>query len=179
MGRVFYCFLYGYCSYNQIEVTLEDQDQTTFTCPFGTYTYSRMPFGLCDALTTFQRCMISIFSDMVERILEVFMEDFSIYGDTYNLCLEHSERILKRCEESHLVVNWEKCHFMVTQGIILGHIVSSKGIEVDRAKVELIQYLPTPKCVKDIRFFLGHVRFYYHFIKGFILSLDLCATCFH
>ena len=82
--------------------------------------------------------MISIFSDMVEKILEVFMDDFLVYGDTYESCLEHLERVLERCEESHLVLNWEKCHFMVTQGIVLGHIVSSKGIEVDKAKVELI-----------------------------------------
>ena len=73
-----------------------------------------MSFGLCNAPPTFQKWMISIFSDMVEKILEVFMDDFSIYGDTYESCLEHLERVLERCEESHLVLNWEKCHFMVT-----------------------------------------------------------------
>ena len=88
--------------------------------------------------------MISIFSDMVEKIHEVFMDDFSVYGDTYESCLEYLESVLERCEESHLVLNWEKCHFMVTQGIVLGHIVSSKGIEVDKVKVELIQHFPTP-----------------------------------
>ena len=79
--------------------------------------------------------MISIFSDMVEKILEVFMDDFSVYGDTYESCLEHLERVFERCEEIHLVFNWEKCHFIVIQGIILGYIVSSKGIEVDKSKV--------------------------------------------
>ncbi|GFS44265.1 hypothetical protein Acr_00g0089460 [Actinidia rufa] len=107
-----------------IEVALEDQDKSTFTCPFSTYAYKRMPFGLCNAPGTFQMRMISIFSDMVEKILEVFMDDFSMYGDTFESCLEHLECILERCEESHLVLNWEKCHFMVTQGIVLGHIVS-------------------------------------------------------
>ncbi|GFZ02210.1 hypothetical protein Acr_15g0008180 [Actinidia rufa] len=81
-GRAYYYFLDGYSGYNQIEVALEDQDKTTFTCPFGTYAYRRMPFSLCNAPATFQRCMISIFSDMVEKILEVFMDDFSVYGDT-------------------------------------------------------------------------------------------------
>ena len=71
----FYCFLDGYSGYFQIEIAVEDKEKTTFTCPFGTYTYRRMPFGLCNALTTFQRCMLSIFSDMVECIMEVFMDE--------------------------------------------------------------------------------------------------------
>ena len=107
-------------------------------------------FGLCNAPATFQRCMISIFSDMVEFFLEVFMDDFSVYGDSYKLCLMHLEKVLERCEESNLVLNWEKCHFMETHGIVLGHIFSSKGIEVDKSKVELIQKLPTPRTVKDV-----------------------------
>ena len=174
-GRAYYCFLDGYSGYNQIEVAIEDQDKTTFTCPFGTYAYKRMPFGLCNAPATFQRCMMSVFTDMVEKILEVFMDDFSVYGDTFEACLEHLEKVLERCEESNLVLNWEKCHFMVTQGIVLGHIVSGKGIEVDQAKVELIQRLPTPKSVRDIRSFLGHAGFYRRFIEGFsAISRPLC-----
>ncbi|RVW39878.1 Retrovirus-related Pol polyprotein from transposon 297 [Vitis vinifera] len=99
--------------------------KTTFTCPFGTYAYRRMPFGLCNAPATFQRCMLSIFSDMVERIMEVFMDDITVYG-----------------------------------GIVLGHIISEKGIEVDKAKVELIVKLPSPTTVKGVRQFLGHAGFY-------------------
>ena len=73
------------------------------------------------------------------------------------------------------MLNWEKCHFMVTQGIVLGHIVSKKGIEVDKAKVELISNLPTPKCVKDIRLFLGHAGFYKRFIRDFsAIARPLC-----
>jgi len=87
-----------------------------------------MPFGLCNAPVTFQRCMLSIFSDMVECFLEIFMDDFSIFGDSFDDCLTNLEKVLSRCEEKNLVLNWEKCHFMVTNGIVLGHIVSSKGI---------------------------------------------------
>ena len=174
-GHAFYCFLDGYSGYNQIEVALGDQEKTTFTCPFGTFAYKRMPFGLCNAPGTFSRCMMGIFSDMVEKIVEVFMDDFSVFGDSFESCLENLERVLERCEEKHLILNWEKCHFMVTNGIVLGHIVSSKGIEVDKAKIDLIANLPTPKCVKDIRSFLGHAGFYCRFIKDFsAISRPLC-----
>ena len=143
-GNEFYCFLDGYSRYNQIEIALEDQEKTTFTYPFGTFTFRKMPFGLCNALGTFQRCMMRIFSDMIEHILEIFMDYFSVFGDSYEGCLENLRRVLERCREKNLVLNWEKCHFMVTQGIVLGHIVSREGIEVDKAKVELISNLPTP-----------------------------------
>ena len=101
-----------------------------------------MPFGLCNALATFQRCMLSIFSDMVERIMEVFMDDITVYGSSYEECLLHLEAVLHRCIEKDLVLNWEKCHFMVQKGIVLGHIISKNGIEVDKAKVELIVKFP-------------------------------------
>ena len=82
-GHPCYCFLDGYSRYFQIEINVENQEKTTFTCPFGTYAYKRMPFGLCNALATFQRCMLSIFNDMMERIMEVFMDDITIYGSTF------------------------------------------------------------------------------------------------
>ncbi|KAL6312902.1 hypothetical protein AAG906_016025 [Vitis piasezkii] len=174
-GHPFYCFLDGYSGYFQIEIDLEDQEKTTFTCPFGTFAYRRMPFGLCNAPATFQRCMLSIFSDMVERIMEVFMDDITVYGSSYEECLLHLEAVLQRCIEKDLVLNWEKCHFMVQQGIVLGHIISKKGIEVDKAKVELIVKLPPPTNVKGIRQFLGHAGFYRRFIKDFSkISKPLC-----
>nr|CAN76511.1 hypothetical protein VITISV_022253 [Vitis vinifera] len=174
-GHPFYCFLDGYSGYFQIEIDLADQEKTTFTCPFGTYAYRRMHFGLCNAPTTFQRCMLSIFNDMVERIMEVFMDDITVYGGTFEECLVNLEAVLHRCIEKDLVLNWEKCHFMVHQGIVLDHIISEKGIEVDKAKVELIVKLPSPTTVKGVRQFLGHAGFYRRFIKGFSsLSKPLC-----
>ncbi|WJZ92713.1 hypothetical protein VitviT2T_011695 [Vitis vinifera] len=174
-GHPFYCFLDGYSGYFQIEIDVEDQEKTTFTCPFGTYAYRRMPFGLCNAPASFQRCMLSIFSDMVERIMEVFMDDIIVYGTSFEDCLSHLEDVLKRCIEKDLVLNWEKCHFMVNQGIVLGHVISKKGIEVDRAKVELIVKLPPPTNVKGIRQFLGHAGFYRRFIKDFSkIAKPLC-----
>ncbi|KAM2145422.1 hypothetical protein ACFX1R_048970 [Malus domestica] len=111
-GHSFYCFLDGYSGYNQIVIAPDDQEKTTFTCPFGTFAYRCMPFGLCNAPATFQRCMVSIFSDFIEKIIEVFMDDFSVFGDSFDGCLENLTLILKRCMETNLVLNWEKCHFM-------------------------------------------------------------------
>jgi hypothetical protein len=160
VGHKYYCFLDGYSGYNQVPVDPEDQEKTTFTCPFGTFAYRRMPFGLCNAPATFQRCMISIFSDMVERFMEIFMDDFSVFGSSFQECLDRLTLVLVRCREKNLVLNWEKCHFMVKQGIVLGHVISQKGIEVDKANVDLISNLPPLRTVKEIRSFLGHARFY-------------------
>ena len=143
-GQPFYCFLDGYSGYFQIEIATEDQEKTTFTFLFGTYAYRRMPFGLCNAPTTFQRCMLSIFSDLVESIMVVYMDDITVYGGSFEECLINLETILHRCIEKNLVLNWEKCHFIVNQGIVLEHIISNKGIEVDKAKIELISKLPSP-----------------------------------
>ena len=112
---------------------------------------------------------MSIFADMIEDIMEVFMDDFSVFGDSFELCLRNLDRVLKRCEESNLVLNWEKCHFMVEEGIVLGHKISKEGIEVDRAKTKMIEKLPPPTSVKGVRAFLGHAGFYRHFIKDFSL----------
>ncbi|CAN6586226.1 unnamed protein product [Malus baccata var. baccata] len=166
-GNQFYCFLDGYSGYNQIVIAPEDQEKTTFTCPFGTFAYRRMPFGLCNAPATFQRCMVSIFSDYVEKIIEIFMNDFSVFGNSFDHCLNNLTLILKRCVETNLVLNWEKCHFMVKQGIVLGHIISEKGIEVDKSKVDLVRHLPSPTSVREVRSFPGHAGFYRRFIKDF------------
>ncbi|GJU92641.1 reverse transcriptase domain-containing protein [Tanacetum coccineum] len=130
-GNEYYCFLDGFSGYFQIPIDPKDQEKTTFTCPYGTFAYRRMPFGLCNAPGTFQRCMMAIFHDMIEKTME------------------------------------EKSHFMVKEGIVLGHKISKKGIEVDKAKIDVIAKLPHPTTVKGIRSFLGHAGFYRRFIKDF------------
>ncbi|GJS79812.1 reverse transcriptase domain-containing protein [Tanacetum coccineum] len=166
-GNEFYCFLDGFSGYFQIPIDPNDQEKTTFTCPYGTFAYRRMPFGLCNAPGTFQRCMMAIFHDMIEETMEVFMDDFSVFGDSFTSCLSHLDKMLKRCEDTNLVLNWEKCHFMVKEGIVLGHKISKSGIEVDKAKVDVIAKLPHPTTVKGIRSFLGHAGFYRRFIQDF------------
>nr|GEV18187.1 reverse transcriptase domain-containing protein [Tanacetum cinerariifolium] len=93
------------------------------------FTYRRMPFGLCNAPGTFQRCMMPIFYDMIEKTMEVFMYNFSVFGNSFRTCLSHLEKMLKRCEDTNLCLNWEKSHFIVKEGIVLGHKISKNGIE--------------------------------------------------
>ncbi|KAL1562908.1 hypothetical protein AAHA92_05430 [Salvia divinorum] len=115
-----------------------------FPLPFIDQMLERIPFGLCIAPGTFQRCMMSIFSDLLEECIEIFMDDFIVYGDTFEKCLHNLDLVLERCRKKSLVLNFEKCHFMVTEGIVLGHVVSERGIQVDQAKVDVIAKLPHP-----------------------------------
>nr|GEZ63612.1 reverse transcriptase domain-containing protein [Tanacetum cinerariifolium] len=137
-GNKYYCFLDGFSGYFQVPIDPKDLEKTTFTCPYGTFAYRHMPFGLCNAPGTFQRCMMAIFHDIIEKTMEFFVDDFS-----------------------------EKSHFMVKEGIVLGHKISKNGIEVDKAKVDIIAKLPHPTTVKGIRSFLCHVSFYRRFIQDF------------
>ncbi|CAM8942209.1 unnamed protein product [Rhodiola kirilowii] len=126
-GHEYFCFLDGYSGFHQIPILPDDQRKTTFICPYGTFAFRRMPFGLCNAPGTFQRCMMSIFSDYIEKCMEVFMDDFSIHGTSFDDCLTN-----------------------------LSHVLASRGVEVDKAKVQVIEQLPPIKDQKGVRSFLGH-----------------------
>ncbi|GJZ21750.1 reverse transcriptase domain-containing protein [Tanacetum coccineum] len=112
-GNQYYCFLDGFSGYFHIPIDPKDQEKTTFTCPYGTFAYRRMPFGLCNAPGTFQRCMMAIFHDMIEKTMEVFMDDFSVFGDSFSTCLSHLEKkVFKQvCEDANLVLNGEEKPF--------------------------------------------------------------------
>nr|GEX59392.1 reverse transcriptase domain-containing protein [Tanacetum cinerariifolium] len=166
-GNEYYCFLDGFSGYFQIPIDPRDQEKTTFTCPYEMFAFQRIPFGLCNAPGTFQRCMLAIFHDMVEKTIKVFMDDFSVFGNSFENCLSCLDKMLQRCEDTNLSLNWEKSHFMVKKGIVLGHKISKNEIEVDKAKIDVIAKLPHPTTVKGIRSFLGHVGFYWRFIQDF------------
>ncbi|GJT61455.1 reverse transcriptase domain-containing protein [Tanacetum coccineum] len=166
-GNEYYCFLDGFSGYIQIPIDPHDQEKTTFMCPYETFVYRRMPFGLCNAPGTFQMCMMAIFHDMIKKTMEVFMDDFSVFGNSFENCLSRVDKMLQRFEDTNLCLNWEKSHFMVKEGIVLGHKISKNGIEVDKAKVNVIAKLPHPTTVKGVQSFLGHAGFYRRFIKDF------------
>ena len=105
VGLSYICFLDGYSRYNQISIALKDQEKTSFTCPYGTFAFRRMSFGLCNAPSTFQRCMMSIFSFLVEEAMEIFMDDFSVYRSSFEHCLKNLETVLQRCQDKNLALN--------------------------------------------------------------------------
>ncbi|GJY25661.1 reverse transcriptase domain-containing protein [Tanacetum coccineum] len=167
IGNKYFCFLDSFSRYFQIPIDPIDQEKTTFTCPFGTYAYRRIPFSLCNAPATFQRCMLAIFHDMIEESVEVFMDDFSVFGSSFDHCLNNLDKMLQRCKDAHLFLNWEKYHFMVKEGIMHGHKVFEAGLEVEKAKIDVKSKLPPPTNIKCIRSFLRHTGFYRRFIKDF------------
>ncbi|XP_074323163.1 uncharacterized protein LOC141660100 [Apium graveolens] len=155
----FLCYLDGYSGFFQIPIHPYDK-KTAFTYPYGTFAYRRVPFGLCNAPATFQHCMTTIFYEFIESIMEVFMDYFIVYGSNFDVCLHNLSKVLKRCEDVNLVLKWEKCHFMVNEGVVLGHLISEHGIQIDRAKIEVIEKLPPLVSVKGVRSFLGHAGDY-------------------
>ncbi|RDY13055.1 Retrovirus-related Pol polyprotein, partial [Mucuna pruriens] len=167
IDQSYYCFLDGFSGYMQIHIALEDQHKTIFTYPFGTFAYTHMPLDLCNASSTFQHCMTSIFSDLLQDCMEVFMDNFTVYANSFDTCLDNLSKVLTRCIDTNLVLNFEKSHFMVTGGIVLGHLVSNRGIEVDKSKIDIITSLPNPASVREVCSFLGHAGFYRRFIKNF------------
>ncbi|RDX67178.1 Retrovirus-related Pol polyprotein, partial [Mucuna pruriens] len=164
--------------YMKIHIAPMDQHKTTFTCPFGTFAYTRMSFGLYNAPNTFQRYMMSIFLDLLEDCMEVFIDDFTVYVESFEAFLDNLSRILRRCIDSNLVLNIEKCNFMVTEGIVLGHLVLVRGIEVDKAKIDVISSLSNPVSMQEVRSFLDHVASIQAAIEGHGLCVR-SALCGH
>ncbi|GKB15969.1 reverse transcriptase domain-containing protein [Tanacetum coccineum] len=143
-GNKYFCFLDGFFKYFQIPIDPMDQEKTMFTCPFSTYAYRRIPFGLCNAPATFQRCMLAIFHDMIKESVDVFMDDFSVFGNSFEKCLNNLDKMLRHCKDAHIILDWEKCHFMDKEGILLGHKVPGAGLEVEKTKINVISKLPPP-----------------------------------
>eukprot|EP00253_Pinus_taeda_P028921 PITA_28921 len=166
-GKSSFSFLDGFSGYNQIRIALEDKDKTTFTCPWGTYAYNVLPFGLCNAPATFQRAVLAVFVDLVHDCVEVYMDDFSVYGNSFEHALENLEKVLKRCIEANLSLSNESFFMILNEGIVLGHYISSQGIKVDPSKIQIIINLPIPKTQKEVRSFLRYASCYKRFIEHF------------
>lgn len=130
-GKKYFSFLDGFSGYNQILIAPEDQDKTNFTCPWGTYPFFFLPFGLCNALTTFQRAVLSIFVDIYHNCMEIYMDDFTTYGDEFQEALDNLSKALQLCEDHNISLNSEKFFLMMQEGVVLGHYISTMGIQVD------------------------------------------------
>lgn len=145
-----FCYLDNYLGQFQIPIHQDDQEKTTFTCPNSIFSYQQLPFRLCKASATFQRCMIGIFAYFPDNIMEVFKEDFSVCGSNFENFLSNLEKVLDRSVKVNLMLNWEKCHFMMMEGIILEHVKSDRGIEVDKENIEVIENLQPFTTVREV-----------------------------
>jgi hypothetical protein len=153
----------GYSGYNQIMIALEDQLKTSFITEYGAFAYRVMPFGLMSAPATFQRGMMKIFADYLDKFMKVFLEDFTVYG-TKNDHIEHLEKYLIKYRENGVSLNPEKCYFYVNSGRFLGHVVCQEGLLVDLKNVDVIVKLPPPTIVRGIRSFLRQATYHRKFI---------------
>jgi hypothetical protein len=166
-GKKYFSFLDGFSGYNKIQIAPEDQEKTAFTCPWGTYAYRVLPFGLCNAPTTFQRVVLAIFFDLTNDCVEVYMDEFTVHGKYFQEALTSLEKVLIRCKENNLSLSNEKSKMMLTEGIVLGHHISGSGMRVDLEKIHIITQIRIPSSQKEVRSFLGHAGYYRRFIPNF------------
>ena len=148
-----------------MSIWMEDQLKTTFTTEWGTFAFNWMPFGLYKAPGTFQKLMMDIFQDL-KHFLEVFIEDFVVFGER-DQHLEFLRKTFQRYKETGLKLHLGKCFLGMESGILLGHVVSRKGLEVDINKVRAVLDLLAPTCMREVRGFLGCVQYYRRFIEGY------------
>lgn len=151
-------FLDGFSGYNQVSIPEQDKDKTTFTTDWRTYAYHKMPFGLCNAPATFQRMMTTIFQDHLRKFLEIFINNFCVFGPR-DQHINHLQQTFDKCREAQLSLHPEKCFFFMPSGILFGHRVSSEGIAMDKDKVKVIEALDPPTNIRELRAFLGHVGY--------------------
>ena len=164
-GHAMLSFMDGYSGYNQIRLSPEDQEKTSFTTPWGTYCYIVMPFGLKNAGATYQRAMMAIFHDMIHGCVEVYVDDILIKSRTHETHVTALRRVLQRSRDTQLKMNPKKCVFGVSSGKLLGFMVSNRGIEVDPSKVKAILEMPPPKNLKELRGLIGRLQFIIRFIS--------------
>jgi hypothetical protein len=165
-AKVIY-FLDGFFGYNQISVHLDDEEKTAFTTPWGTFMYSKMPFGLMNARATFQRAMDIAFVGEKDKFVLIYLDDITVYSSSHDEHLKHLKRVFLKCRQFGISLNPKKSQFALRKGKLLGHIVSAEGVMIDPARVEAIQKLSLPRSKKDIQSLLGKINFVRRFVPNF------------
>ena len=154
----------GLSGYNQVLVHLDDQDKTTFTTPWVTFMYSKIPFGLMNAWATFQRDMDIAFSEEKDKFVVIYLDDITLFSKTDEKNLQHLERVFLKCIKFGISLNPKKSHFALEEGKLLGHIISKDGIRIDPTRVEAIGQIAVPRKKKEVQSFIGKVNFLRRFI---------------
>jgi ribonuclease HI len=157
----------GFSGYNQIRLRAEDRHKTTFTTPWGTFEYLRMPFGLSNAGATFQRAMDYAFRGLIGKLIEIYQDDLTVFSKDGKTHINHLRQVLDRCREFGISLNPAKSVFGVTEGKLLGHIISKDGVKLDPERVEAIKAVPLPHTKKSLQSFLGQTNFVHRFIPNY------------
>jgi len=145
----------GFSRYNQIMVHIDDQEKTTFTTPWRTFMYTKMPFGIMNVVETFQRDMDIAFADEKDKFIVIYLDDIIVYSISDEEHLKHIRRAFQKCRKFRITFNPKKSNFAMEEGKLLGHIISKEGIKVDPSGVEGILKIGTPKSEKEVQSFLG------------------------
>lgn len=153
--------------YNQVPVTERDRPKTAFCTPFGLFEWNRMPFGLCNAPSTFQRLMQRIFGDQQSQSLLLYLDDIVIFSSTVQQHLERLEVVLGRLQREGLKAKLSKCSFFQREVHYLGHVISDQGVATDPGKIDVVANWPTPSTASELRSFLGFASYYRRFVEGF------------
>ena len=160
-------FLDGFSGYNQITIHPGDQEKTTFTTPWGTFMYSKMPLGLMNAGATFQRAMAITFMGEKEKFVLIYLDDITVFSSSHKYYLRHLKKVFLKCRQFGILVNPKKSQFTLEEGKLLGHIVSAEGVKIDLVRVQAIQTLSIPRSKRDIQSLLGKINFVRRFIPNF------------
>ncbi|XP_049331323.1 retrovirus-related Pol polyprotein from transposon opus [Astyanax mexicanus] len=166
-GARFFSTLDLASGYNQVPMAEHDKSKTAFCTPFGLFEFNRMPFGLCNAPSTFQRLMERIFGDERFQSLLLYLDDIVIFSSTFDLHLQRLEVVLKRLQQNNLKLKLSKCHFFQSQVKYLGHVISSAGVATDPEKIKAVSEWERPQTVTQLRSFLGFASYYRRFVEGF------------
>jgi hypothetical protein len=153
----------GFSGYNQIRLKAEDRHKTTFTTPWGAFEYLRMPFGLSNVGATFQRAMDYAFRGLIGILIEIYQDDLTVFSKDGKTHIGHLKQVLERCREFRIYLNPPKSVFGVTEGKLLGHIISKYGVKLDPERVEAIEKVPLLVSKKSLQSFLGQTNFVHRF----------------